>query len=109
MQEYVGSGIARFGGCAKTTKTVYIGYKWGENSILYVKYKAQKGILETVAIKRVLLNGGKKTFNKIIPIYQDTLNSLWNENDLILAEEARSLALDYWQKRQEEINAHSCG
>ena len=73
-----------------------------------VKFQTEKGIIERIAIKRVLLNSGPKTFNKIIPIYQDTLNSLYNENELILEADARALALQYWTNRQNSINALQC-
>ena len=105
---YVGSGTAYTKGCAHTKKITYIQYKYGENSIVYLKYKAEKGIIERIAIKRVLLNSGPKTYNKIVPIYQDTLNSLYNENELILEADARALALAYWTKRQNSINDLQC-
>lgn len=105
---YTATGGATFNGCAATEKITYINYRWGENSVLYVLAKAQKGILEQVAIKRVILNSGRKTFNQVIPIYQDTLNSLWNENDLILEADARTLAAAYWEARQAAISANRC-
>lgn len=105
---YVGSGGARTGGCAITHRMVYINYRWGENSVVYAKHKALKGILEKVAIKRVILNQGPKTFNQVVPIYQDTLNSLWNENDLIIESDARELALSYWERREQQIAAAQC-
>ena len=84
-----------FSGAASTAYSIYFEYKWGENSIVYVKDKARRGILERVAIKRVVLNSGPKTYDKIIPVYVDTLNSYWNEDDLILEDEARDLISDY--------------
>jgi len=105
---YTGSGGVTTGGCALTSRYVYITYKWGENSVLYVKHKAVKGILERVAIKRVILNSGPKTGNQVIPIYQDTLNSLWNEDDLLIEEHARDLALMYWEIREAQIAAAQC-
>jgi hypothetical protein len=105
---YTGSGGATTGGCALTFRYVYIEYKWGENSVLYIKHKAVKGILERIAIKRVMLNSGPKTGNQIVPIYQDTLNSLWNEDDLIIESEARDLALAYWEAREAQIAAAQC-
>lgn len=105
---YIGSGTVYTKGCAITKKITYINYKYGENSIVYLKYKAEKGIIERIAIKRVLLNSGPKTYNQIIPIYQDTLNSLYNEDELILEADAKALALAYWTKRQENINALKC-
>ena len=105
---YIGNGGSKTGGCALTYRAVYIPYKWGENSILYIKHKAAKGTLERVAIKRVILNKGPKTGNQIVPIYQDTFNSLWNENDLLLEEDARNLALKYWELRELEIAKLQC-
>ena len=107
--QYTGSGGIKIGGCAKTKKTDNIICKWSKNSILYVKYKASKGVLEKVAIKRVLLNSGLKTYNQVVPIYQDTLNSLWNEDDLIVAEEAYNLVLVYQQKKESDAAIYSCG
>jgi hypothetical protein len=105
---YISSGFAKTGGCAKTQKAIYVHYKWGENSIVYLKYKAQKGILERIAIKRVILNAGTKTYNKIVPIYQDTLNSLYNESELISEVDARNLALEYWEIRESQIKNTQC-
>jgi hypothetical protein len=105
---YVGSGTVKTGGCAIVEKYAYIEYKWGENSTLYVKEKAEKGILERVVIKRVILNSNAKTFLKVIPIYQDTLNSLYNENDLIVECDARNLATAYWEARQAALAALNC-
>jgi hypothetical protein len=105
---YTASGGAKTGGCALASRHVYITYKWSENSILYARHKAVKGILERVAIKRVILNSGPKTGNQIVPIYQDTLNSLWNESDLIIEEEARDLALAYREAREAQIAAAQC-
>lgn len=45
------------------------------NDILCIKSKAEKGILEKISIKRILLN--------VNPVYVDTFNSLWNESELI--------------------------
>lgn len=105
---YTASGGAKTGGCALASRYVYIPYKWGENSVLYIKHKAVKGILERVAIKRVILNSGPKTGNQIVPIYQDTLNSLWNEDELIIEADARSLSLTYWEARELQIAEAQC-
>lgn len=54
---------------------------------LYIKSRAKLGIFERVFIKKVLLNGRFK----IVPIYKDTMNALWNENELVTREEAEAL------------------
>lgn len=105
---YVGSGTIKTGGCAIVEKYAFVEYKWGEGSVLYVKSKAEKGVIERVVIKRVILNSNAKTFLKIIPIYQDTLNSLWNENDLIIECDATTLATSYWEARQAALAALNC-
>lgn len=105
---YIGSGGAITGGCARTSRSAYIKYKWGEGSIVYVYAKAIKGIVEAVCIKQVLLNSGPKTYNQVIPIYKDTYNYLWNESDLITEADARYYALAYWEQRNAEILAWQC-
>jgi hypothetical protein len=98
---YQGNGTITTHGHARTSKKIYISYKWGENSILFVKSKALKGCLEKVCIKSAIINSNAKTFNQVAIIYKDTLNSLWNESDLIEEEEAKSLALAYWKIMEE--------
>jgi len=98
---YEGDGLITTHGYATTKKKNYIKYKWGENSILFVKNKALKGCLEKVCIKRAIINSGAQNYNQVVSLYQDTLNSLWNENDLIEEAEAKSLALAYWQTMEQ--------
>lgn len=102
---YTGSGVTKTSGCAMTSSLVYTPYKWSVNSILYIKHKANKGILERVAIKRVILNSA---YNQIVPIYQDTLNSLWNEDDLLIEGQARDLAIAYLELRESQIAEARC-
>lgn len=65
------------------------------NSIVCLKYKAVKGVLEKIAIKEVMLRSGLKTGGQIIPVYKDTLNSLYNEEELCTHEEALDLIAEY--------------
>lgn len=105
---YIGTGGAITSGCATTSYLVYNKYKWIVNSILYIKHKAAKGVLERIAIKRVILNRGPKTGGQLVPIYQDTLNSLWNEEDLILESEANELVQTYRQMVDADYAAAQC-
>lgn len=99
---YLGSATVYTKGCADTEAFAYLNYEWGEGSILFAKHKALKGIMEKVAIKRVILNASAKTGYSVVPIYQDTLNSLWNEKDLLTEPDAKALAIQYWEKRKLE-------
>lgn len=107
MIHYVASGGAKTNGCAKTSKLSYFKHKWAVNTILYVKHKANKGILEKVAIKRIILNEIQFK-NNLPPIYQDTLNSLWNEDDLVIEEHAKSLVSDYLAWKEIQIAESYC-
>lgn len=105
---YYGSGSIDTFGCAKVQKEIFVLYKWGERSVVYVKPKALRGILEKVAVKKVLLN---YYLGKYTPIYQDTLNSLYNESELISEYEARDLAQEYVDRENQRIadNIRRCG
>lgn len=105
MLHYIGSGGIKISGCAIANKVVYVSHKWEVNSILYIRHKAVKGVLERVAIKRVILNS---VANQIVPIYQDTLNSLWNEDDLLTEAHAIELTEIYREIRDAQIASSQC-
>lgn len=109
---YTGSGTITTGGCADAYKIDFIEHRWNVNSVLYRIDKARKGVMESVAIKRVLLNQKSNRFNpfgvKIFPVYQDTLNRYWNEGDLTTKEEALLLIEDYTKWLEKEIIAAQC-
>lgn len=105
---YDGSGAIAVGGCAIYDKYIYVEYKWALNSLLFSKDKARKGIMELIAVKRVFVNNNSKTQRQSVKIYQDTHNGLWNEQDLIEEEEARALAIAYWEKRKQQIINARC-
>lgn len=105
---YDAGGAVAIGGCASFDKYVYVEYKWPLNSLLFSKDKARKGIMELVAIKRLFVNNNTKTQRQPVKIYQDTHNGLWNERDLIEEEEARTLALAYWERRKLQIIKARC-
>jgi len=92
------SGTIKVSGCSKMERRIYVFYKWGERSVVYIKPKAIKGILEKIAVKKVILNNKN---NEYIPIYQDSLNSLYNEYELISELEARNYVQDYINKQKD--------
>jgi hypothetical protein len=99
---YVGNVNITFKGCAKVEKNLIYLYKYAEGSKLYVCNKAQKGIMEAVIIKRILLNSNK--FGRFIPIYQDTFGGWYNERDLCDQTSAIALATAYYQNMIIEID-----
>lgn len=101
-------GLIYVSGCSRIERRIFAIYKWGERSVVFLKYKAEKGILEKIAIKEVLLNF-KFGFYK--PVYMDTLNSLYNEEELINEQQARMLAQAYINRRKAAIaeSIRQCG
>jgi hypothetical protein len=65
------------------------------NTILFSLKDAEKGKIVKVVILRSLPQSPK--------IYEDISHSLWNEETLVFEEEAKSIALDYWEQRRAEI------
>lgn len=108
IYHYLSSGTIKTGGCAKTGKKLYLTHKFSENSIVYLKFKAKKGVLERIAIKKVILRAGPKSYNTVVPLYQDTLNSLYNEEDLISELEARTIAVEYWENVLLQVRENKC-
>lgn len=108
MYSYLSSGSINIAGCSRIEKKIFVLYKWGERSIVCFKPKAIKGIIEKIAVKRVVLNYIKGQFR---PIYIDTLNSLYNEEELIGEYEANSLAQTYIDNERLKIseNLRICG
>jgi len=94
--QYTATGGINLFGCAIVKHSAYYTYKYGENSIVFLRYKAIRGVLEKIAIKKVILQSSVKTGGLIIPLYQDTLNSYYNEEEICTHQEAVNLAKDYY-------------
>jgi hypothetical protein len=105
--EYTGEGTIKISGCVCPIKNIYILTQWAINSYAFLKYKAQRGIMEKISIKKVIVTN-KKIGSVQIVLYQDTLNSLYNESDLITEEEAKYLAQVYWLTQLEQYQRNSC-
>jgi len=101
MQTYIGGGTLGVGGCGAITRFVYISYRYPEGSTLYAVPKALKGVLEKVVIKRV-------NIIQMVPLYVDTLNAFWNEDELTDEATAVAMATDYLQCRQNALLAAIC-
>jgi|GEM_PF-3364150 len=95
--QYTALGGINLFGCARVKFSAYYIYKYGENSIVFLRYKAVRGVLEKVAIKKVILQSGFKTGGLIVPLYQDTLNAYYNEEELCTHQEGVDLAKAYYE------------
>jgi hypothetical protein len=101
---YTGSGIFQLSACSKYWKTINYPHKWSPGDILFSKQKAIMGQFEKIAVKQVRLIINAGTAGKMIFIYVDTFNSLWNEDDLVQEYDALLLAKMYYEKKIIETN-----
>lgn len=80
---------------------------FGAGDIVYSLPKAKRGILEKVVIRRVNALNSLLTQGAFEVMYVDTLNSLWNEWDLVSHAEAIDIAKAYYEELLadwEEVN-----
>jgi hypothetical protein len=103
------SGGIKLAGCIveeffKNYNTLY-----GPGDVVYSLIKANRGVLEKVIIKSQKLIKSKKTYNRFVVLYTDTLNGLWNESDLIEFDDAKLIAENYWFDKLVDIeNIKKC-
>lgn len=112
---YEGDGTIKVQGSAKVWRKIYYYYEYQKykiaknqpkfkgNDAVYEKKAARKGILKKVIIDQIILNNNKKTYYKDATIYQDILNSLYMEEELITLEEAKAIALEYLLAKRQQL------
>ena len=109
MPSYTASGGLKVGICSKYWMTKNYPYKWRPGDVLFSKQKALVGQFEKVAIKDVRIIMNQSTTGKLFFIYVDSLNSLWNENDLVQEYDALLMAKMYYEKKiAETVSASYC-
>lgn len=107
------SGVT-IGGCSTNVKKACSHLKFKENDTVYLRAKAEKGLLRKITVKRIIINKGKfgRQFNSFSPLYVDSLNSIYNERELVTKEEAIDLAeifyIDQVSEAQTAINSLGC-
>lgn len=103
---YMASGSLTLGGCSefRATRTLY--YAFAIGSFVYNKDKAMKGIYEKVVIKKIHFVGTYVDPLKswlvclncnLTPIYTDTFNAVWDEDDLVSYSDATVLINEYFE------------
>jgi len=95
VYDEMGSGGMIVSGCMAFSHVHYVITTYGPGDMLYNVHKARKGILEKIVIKKPRVVQSAKTYGLAISLYVDTLNALWNEDDLVTYDEAVDLATDY--------------
>lgn len=95
-----GSAIGESFACAPAIQAVTYSYNFQEGSIVFSVEKAKKGILEKLVVKIVKIVVNKKTQGQVVVLYIDTLNGLWNENELCSFNEAKAFAVEYLENYQ---------
>lgn len=95
MLEYIGSGGVRVGGCAVTTPTPFYIADFTIGTIVYLRAKAMKGVLEKIAIKEALQSDLNRRHSSRIMLYKDTNNFIYGVNELVTYDEAIALVEAY--------------
>ena len=92
------SGGIRIEGFAIVTRTVRIPLKFKEGDTPYLKYKAIRGTLERIAVRRIRLDAYDQTYGQYYETYYDQHNARYNDTELIDREEAIALASAFYQR-----------
>lgn len=99
---YIGTGGLTLSGCADFSITEKFFVTFGVGSIVYNCRKAtQKGQLEKIAIKKVIINSTQET-------YIDTFNAIWDATELCTHEEALAAAIQYYEDQLAAAEALPC-
>jgi len=101
---YTMSGGIQMGGCAVATSAKCVTFKYAVGSTVFICEKARRGILEAIKIKKVNLISNRSTYGRIVPIYIDTFNGCWEEDELCTQTEATEASVDYWLNLRGEVN-----
>ena len=115
MFNYTSYGNININGCGAISKNENFASKYQKGDKVWLYYKAKKGILESVVIKELRVLSGSFSYNKIVSIYVDTYNFLYNEEELIPLNLALELKDKYCLTKSKfkhnsnvKVKLHSC-
>ncbi len=94
---YVATGGVQVFNCADCKFSITRHYEFPIGSILFIKAKAMKGLYRRVVIKEVRFPSA------YVNLYVDTLNALWNEDELVSHQTAIALIQQYTITRHAEL------
>ena len=83
------------GGCARPQQKHLETTLFAPGDVAYNLDKARRGTLEKVVVKKQKLLCTRKVAGLQRVLYTDTLNGLWNEDELVDFATARALAMEY--------------
>lgn len=94
--EYVATGWGHPGGSAEVKVEYFYFVRFAVGAIAYdCRAASSKGRIEPVVIKKY-----KIIYNPYDVLYTDTLNALWNEDQLCSHSEAVNFAISYYERQQ---------
>lgn len=91
----IGDGGAIPKGCAVISYIRFINALFDIGDVLYNVNAARRGRLEKVVIKAKKIANPAKTQGTDVVLYIDTLNGLWNEDDLVSYSDAQLAIANY--------------
>jgi hypothetical protein len=99
MFAYTGQGSIQIAGCSTYYIIPRVYHKYRPGDVVYYAPKAAKGKLEKIVIKKVHVTRNSRTEGKIVFMYYDTLNTLYNQYDLVWESEAMLLIKAYLEEQ----------
>jgi hypothetical protein len=109
---YIATGQINVGGCSDYLSQEILYWQFAVNSIVFSKPAALKGKYERIAIKEVIFNniGNMCRGCNYRPIYKDSYNALWSEEELVAYSDAVEIVDNFYvvQAARIERNALKC-
>jgi len=104
---YDSYGVIAIKGCAALKVIFTWESKFNNGSEAFILYKAKRGVLEKVVIKKIFLTNNSSLNNAMFG-YIDTYNRSWNESELAWFAEAKPIALNYLNNQIELLSQFDC-
>lgn len=107
MFEYEADGVIRVRGCSLVRLRRDYAILFANNSKVFIKNKALRGIIEFIVVKQSYLTTNPsytRTGVQPVVVYLDTFNRVWLEDELLYQEEALDLSELFWQRVNYEAN-----
>ena len=102
---YTAGGIFNLVGCPELDIVHSIPVAYPVGTVAYDRISANRGRMEAIAIKKVMVFHNRKTFGQARLVYKDTLNSLYTDYDLISHDDAKARVIAYLYRKIAEIDA----
>ena len=97
-------GGITIGGCARPQQKHLETTLFAPGDVAFNAYKARRGTLEKVVVKKAKLLCTRKIAGLQRVLYTDTLNGLWNEDELVDFATAKALAMQYQYDLMDELD-----